>query len=323
LTLPESCGGLGGGFVELAVVAEELGRVVCPGPLLATVGGFVPVVRELGTEAQQQAYLTPVAEGRTTGSVALAESAGRWRPADVTTEARRAGDGWTLHGTKAFVVEGAAVDQLAVIARDAGTAGDDGLGVWIVPTSMVETHIVRSLDGSRQLATVVLDGVGVPADARLGDPGAAARDGLERALQEVTVALALETVGVCQSIFEIATQYAKDRQQFGVPIGSFQAMKHKFANMLVTLQRARAACYFAVATIAEDDDRRAVATAMAKAAAGDCQALVAQEGIQSLGGIGYTWEHDMHLYVKRAKTCDALFGSPRVHRAAVADALGL
>ena len=134
---------------------------------------------------------------------------------------------------------------------------------------------------------------------------------------------ALETVGTCQSIFDLALDHAKTREQFGVPIGSFQAIKHKFADMLVALERARATCYFAALTIAEDDDRRALATSMAKAAAGDCQRLVAQEGIQILGGIGYTWEHDMHLYVKRAKAGDALLGTAGRHRLKVADLIGL
>jgi alkylation response protein AidB-like acyl-CoA dehydrogenase len=130
-------------------------------------------------------------------------------------------------------------------------------------------------------------------------------------------------VGTCQSIFDVALAYAKERHQFGVPIGSFQAIKHKFADMLVALERARATSYFAAATIAEDDDRRSLAVAMAKAAAGDAQRLVAQAGIQIMGGIGYTWEHDMHLYVKRAKTGDALLGTSSDHRARVARIIGL
>ena len=130
-------------------------------------------------------------------------------------------------------------------------------------------------------------------------------------------------VGTCQSIFDVALAYAKERHQFGAPIGSFQAIKHKFADMLVALERARAASYFAAATIAENDDRRALAVAMAKAAAGDAQRLIAQEGIQIMGGIGYTWEHDMHLYVKRAKAGDALLGTSSDHRAQVARIIGL
>src|SRR5205814_5998980 len=140
--------------------------------------------------------------------------------------------------------------------------------------------------------------VRVTPDRVLGQPGRAGV-GLSRAVEQATVALALDAVGACQSIFDIALDHAKQREQFGVPIGSFQAIKHKFADMLVALEKARATAYFAAATIAEDDDGEPLAVAMAKAAVGDAQRLIAQEGIQTMGGIGYTWEHDMHLYVKR------------------------
>jgi alkylation response protein AidB-like acyl-CoA dehydrogenase len=136
-------------------------------------------------------------------------------------------------------------------------------------------------------------------------------------------ALALETVGLCQSIFDVAIEYARQREQFGVPIGSFQAIKHKFADMIVALERARATGYLAALCISEGDDRAAINTSAAKAAAGDCQRKLGKEGIQILGGIGYTWEHDMHLYVKRAKANEALFGTAMHHRARIADLLGV
>ena len=142
----------------------------------------------------------------------------------------------------------------------------------------------------------------------LGDPDASAT-ALRRALEESTVALALEMVGTAQTIFDITLEYAKQREQFGVPIGSFQAIKHKFADMMIALERARSLGYFAALTIAEDDPRRTSATSVAKAAAGDCQRLLAKEGIQIHGGIGYTWEHDMHLYVRRIKSGEPLFGT--------------
>jgi alkylation response protein AidB-like acyl-CoA dehydrogenase len=128
---------------------------------------------------------------------------------------------------------------------------------------------------------------------------------------------------VSQTIFDVTLEYAKQREQFGVPIGSFQAIKHKFADMIVSLERARATGYFAALTIAEDDPRRTNATSVAKVAAGDCQRLLGKEGIQIHGGIGYTWEHDMHLYVKRAKSLEPLFGSASTHRAHIADLLGV
>jgi alkylation response protein AidB-like acyl-CoA dehydrogenase len=324
LTLPAEHEGLGGTFIDLAVVAEELGRVLCPGPLLPTVSQFAPVVREVGTAAQRDRLLAPIARGERTGTLAVAEGTGTWSLDAVRTTAELVGDQWRLNGTKSFVVEGAAVTDIAVVARDIRDP-DGAIGVWVVPsdTPGVDAIPIQALDASRQLATVTFHDVIIDDAARLGEASVDASTALHRAIDEATVALALETVGVCQSIFDIALEYAKDRKQFGVPIGSFQAMKHKFANMFVALQRARATSYFAAATIAEDDPRRSSAVSMAKAAAGDCASLVAQEGIQALGGIGYTWEHDMHLYVKRAKTCDALFGSARAHRRLVARALGI
>jgi len=164
----------------------------------------------------------------------------------------------------------------------------------------------------------------VPDDRVLGEPGgAAATAGITRALQEATLALALETVGASDALFQMVLAYVKDRQQFGVPIGSFQAVKHKMSNMFLSLERARSLCYFAVAAINEDTPARASAVSMAKAASDDCQRLVGRESIQSFGGIGFTWEHDGHLFLKRAETSGTLFGGSAQHSLAVAATLGL
>jgi alkylation response protein AidB-like acyl-CoA dehydrogenase len=323
LTVPEEAGGLGLGLVELAVVVEELGRVVAPGPFLATVTQFVPAVREAGTPEQQARFLGAVAAGEITGTLAVAEESGSWDGADVGLLARADGDEWALAGTKHYVTDGATADEIVVAARTTDSGDDDGIGLFVVPRSAVSSTRITTIDGSRQHATVDLDGVRVGADRVLGGVPGSAGIALRRALGEATVALALETVGACQSIFDVALDHARTREQFGVPIGSFQAVKHKFADMFVALEKARATCYYAALTIAEDDPARSLATSMAKAAAGDCQRLLAQEGIQVMGGMGYTWEHDMHLYVKRAKSGDALLGTAATHRAKVADLLGI
>ncbi|HEX6476402.1 MAG TPA: acyl-CoA dehydrogenase family protein [Acidimicrobiales bacterium] len=322
LTIDPEYGGLGLGFVELAVVVEELGRAIAPGPFLPTVSQFVPVLREAGTAAQQERFLGDVAAGRITGTLAVAEESGSWEGEDVRLVARRHGDDWILDGSKRYVVDGASAAEVVVAARLDGTKGPDGLALFIVPRDAVVATPLQTLDASRQYATVDLDGVTVGPDRTLGEPGDCGLV-LARVIEEASTALALEMVGTCQSIFDIALEHAKNREQFGAPIGSFQAMKHKFADMFVALESARALCYFACATLAEDDERRSLATSMAKAAAGDCQRRLAQEGLQSLGGIGYTWEHDMHLYVKRAKSGDAVFGTARQHRARVATLSGL
>jgi alkylation response protein AidB-like acyl-CoA dehydrogenase len=307
LTMPTEHGGLGLGFVELAVVTEELGRAVAPGPFLGTVTQFAPVIRHAGTPEQQARFLAPVAAGELTGTLAVG--------GDVVATPTEGG--WSLSGTVRHVVDGDRADEVAVAARV-----DDGWGLFVVRSEEIQATAEHTLDQTRRLATVELDTTRVDSGRALGVLGGA-ETALDRAVEEAIAALALEMVGTCQSIFDVALDYAKERQQFGVPIGSFQAIKHKFADMLVALERARATAYFAAATVAEEDDRRPLAVAMAKAAAGDAQRLIAQEGIQIMGGIGYTWEHDMHLYVKRAKGGDALLGTSSHHRARVARLIGL
>ena len=318
VAIAEDLGGLGLGYVELAIVAEELGRAVAPGPFLATVTHFAPLVREVGTGEHRDRLLTAVAAGERTGTVALAEG-DRWDVAAVRTTARRSADGWVLEGEKSTVVDGATADDVAVVAR-----ADDGLGVFVVPGSAAKATPRAPIDPTVALADLTFTSVIVPEDGVLAEPG---RDGVqvgvERALQESTVALAAATIGACRNIFEQTLQYAKDREQYGRPIGSFQALKHRLANMYLEVERATSLCYFAALTIAEEDARRAEATALAKAAAGDCQRLLAQDGLQLHGGIGFTWEHDLHFLLKRAKSGDALLGNAATQRAALARILGL
>jgi alkylation response protein AidB-like acyl-CoA dehydrogenase len=309
--------------VELAVVVEELGRAVAPGPYVPTVTQFAALVREAGSAEQQERFLGGVAEGSITGALAFAESGVAADAGQVHASATRSGDTWRLSGVKEAVLGGADADELAVVARVEGTAGDDGIAVFVVPRADAAVTPLTALDMSRSLATVTFDGTTVPADRVLGEPGPETAVAVRRAIEEAVVALALETVGVCQTILDVTLEYAKHREQFGVPIGSFQAIKHKFADMLVALERARATGYFAALTIAEDDGRRSLAASTAKVAAGDCERLLSKEGIQIHGGIGYTWEHDMHLYVRRAKTNSLLLGTAADHRARIADLLGV
>jgi alkylation response protein AidB-like acyl-CoA dehydrogenase len=257
LTVPEEHGGIGLGYPELAVVAEELGRVLALGPLLTTMAGFVPLLREAEGGGE---WLARVASGEISGAAAF---------------------------TPDHVLCGGEVDYVAAVVE----------GELAIVTPATSTPI-NSLDESRTMANI-----SVAADAARLKLGA---EGAQRALEEMTVALAFELVGTCQTIFDTNLEYAKERHQFGVPI-----------------ERARALCIFAAATINENDPRRTTASSVAKAAAGDCQRLVTQDGIQLLGGIGYTWEHDQHFFVKRAKVSDALLGNAPFHRQKIADALGL
>ena len=323
LAIAEEHGGLGLGFVEVGVVVEELGRAVAPSPFLATVTQFATIVREAGSPDHALAFLPRVADGSLTGSLAIAE-AGVWQPGAIRTTARRVDAGWILSGTKSFVLDGATAAEVAVVARTPGTEGDDGLGVFVVPGAALRARPLAVIDPTVPIAHITLDDVEVSSDRVLVEPGnpTAART-VHRTLNEATTAIALSTVATCRAIFETTLQYAKDREQFGRPIGSFQALKHRLADMYLAVERATSLGYFAALTIAEDDDRSAVAASMAKAAAGDCQRLVAADGLQLHGGIGFTWEHDLHFLLKRAKSGDALFGTASSHRALLARLMGL
>jgi len=319
----EADGGLGLGAVELAVVVEELGRSVAPGPFLPTTTQFAPLVRELGTAEQRARFLGGVAEGSITGTLALVEPGRGIGLEGLTTTATETADGLVLDGTKEFVLEAQSVDEVAVVARLGSSSADDALAVCVVPATDLTIEPVHPFDATRGLARVLLDAVPVPVDRVLGTPGSVSALGVERALHEAAMGVAVECVGTCQVMFDITLDYAKQREQFGVPIGSFQAIKHKFADLLVALEKARASAYFAALTIAEDDERRAIASSAAKVAAADCERAMSKEGIQLHGGIGYTWEHDMHLYVRRAKSDSLLIGSAGEHRERIAHALGL
>jgi alkylation response protein AidB-like acyl-CoA dehydrogenase len=318
LAIDERHGGLGLGFVELTLVAEELGRVVAPTPWLATACQFAPAVRELGAEAGAARFLPPVADGTSTGTLAIAER-GRWAADAVATAAREEGDTWVIDGEKCAVMDGASADEIVVVAR-----GSTGLGAFVVARSEVVATPRRSLDPTIELVDVRLDDVRVEEQrvlARPGDPGVDVA--VERVLHESAVTIAAMTVGACRRIVEDTVEYAKVREQFGRPIGSFQALQHRLVDMYLSVERATALVYYAALSIAEEADDRALAASAAKAAAGDCQRLVAEDGLQLHGGVGFTWENDLHLFLKRAKTGDPLFGGSVSHRARIARLLGI
>ncbi|MFZ0667811.1 MAG: acyl-CoA dehydrogenase family protein [Acidimicrobiales bacterium] len=324
LTVPEEFGGLGLGVVELAVVTEQLGRSLAPGPFLSTASQFVTAIRVAGSDVQQKKFLEPVARDGTTGSFALAEPGGTFDLDGIGTTFRAMRGSYLLDGVKGFVLEPTRAKNIVVAARQPDTSGSAGLGLFVVPSDdpNVEIQAMNVLDATREIGTVTLSNVRVEGENVLGNPGQLA-PAITRVLLEATTALSAEMVGTCQGIVDILLGYVKEREQFGVKIGSFQAIKHKLANMYVTLEATRASVRFAAAAIDENDPRAELAVSMAKSAVGDCERLIGVEGIQCLGGIGYTWEHDMHLYVKRIRTGAALFGTGAQHRAKVADLIGL
>jgi alkylation response protein AidB-like acyl-CoA dehydrogenase len=314
LGLPEDVGGLGLGYLEVGILVEELGRVAAPSPYLATATQLVPALREAGTTF----LLGEIASGAVTGSLAVAED-GRWDPGAMTTTARRDGSSWVLDGVKTHVVDAGTAAELAVVAR-----GDAGLGVFVVPASAARCNTPPQLDPTLPASTLTLEGVAVDGERVLIEPGDPhAEPAVARVLEQATTAVALSTVATSRAIFETTLQYVKDREQFGRPIGSFQAVKHRLAECYLAVERAFALAWFAALTIAEDDDRRATATAMAKAAAGECQQLLTRDGLQLHGGVGFTWEHDLHLLLKRNMAGNLLFGNAAAHRARLASLMGL
>jgi len=317
IDLPEALGGLGLGFTALGFVVEEHGRRIAPGPFLATLTQFLPLVCEAGAPEQLERFAAPAGAGALRGALAVDHGrAAEHAPGD-RLRARRDGPDWVLEGERTYVLDGDVADEIALAARvDEG----DGVGLFVVPQGAAAARRVVALDASRPLAHLRFDGVRVKPDRVLGTPGRSAR-ALGRALERATVAAALECVGACQTLLELAIEHAKSRRQFDQPIGAFQAIQHKCADMYVQLEKARATAYFAMMTLAEDDSRRTLAASMAKAAASDCQRLICKDGIQIHGGMGYTWESDVHLFVKRAKTLEALFGTGVAHRQRVAELL--
>ncbi|NNN29254.1 acyl-CoA dehydrogenase [Streptomyces sp. S3(2020)] len=315
LAVPQEYGGFGGGPVELGIVLEELGRALLPSPYFATVALAAQALAVSGDDTAKARWLPSIADGTLTGTLALTEESGSWDVGDVATEAVRGDADWRVSGTKMFVVDGHTADLLLVVARaDTGPAlfAVDG-GAAGVTRSRLET-----LDPTRRLARVDLDGA--PA-LRVGpeDAGAYLRTVLDLAI----VALATEQVGGAQACLDAAVAYAKARVQFGRPIGSFQAVKHKCADTLLKVEAARSAAHHAMSAAHERAGELPVAAALAAAYCADAFTHAAKENIQIHGGLGCTWEHDAHLYLRRAKSSEQLLGSPATHRGRLADLVGI
>jgi alkylation response protein AidB-like acyl-CoA dehydrogenase len=322
LGIPEQYGGVGT-FLDLVVVLEEAGRALMPGPFFATMGLAVPALIEAGTEAQKKEVLGAIAQGSARATLALTEPSGRWDAGAVTLSAKPSGGGWQLDGVKLFVPDAEAADYMVVAARTRGE-GEDGISLFLIkgrPAGMTVTSL-KTLDMTRRWSEVRFDGVKLAGDSLMG-PADKAWPPLKRALEWATAALCAEMVGGTQKVLETSTEYAKTRHQFGKPIGIYQAVSHKLADMLVLSESGRSATYYAAWAVEADAADRALAASMAKAYVSDAYRKVAGDGIQVHGGIGFTWEHDMHLYFKRAKSSEVTLGDATYHRELVAQALDL
>jgi alkylation response protein AidB-like acyl-CoA dehydrogenase len=316
LALPEEFGGAGYGPVELGIVLEELGRSLLPSPFFATVALAGQALVASGDADAQARWLPGIADGTLTATLAVSEEQGGSSLDAVSTTAVADGPGWTLTGTKMFVVDGASAGLVLVVARS-----EDGLGLFAVEgdgPGVTRTRL-DALDPTRRLGRIELEGA--PAQ-RVGPQGDAS-EFLNRVLDLAVVALAHEQLGGASACLDSSVEYAKIRVQFGRPIGSFQAIKHKCADLLLEVEGARSAAYSAAWTAAEDVAELPVAAALAGSFVSEAYTHASKENIQIHGGIGYTWEHDAHLYLKRAKSSELLFGAPVRHRARLADLIGI
>jgi alkylation response protein AidB-like acyl-CoA dehydrogenase len=325
LIFPEAHGGVGLGFVDLVVLLEEMGRVVMPGPYFSTVllGGLA--ILEAGSPSQQRDWLPRIATGQARVTLAWMEPTARLDPGGVMVSATDDGRQFTLSGTKLFVPDAHTADALVTVARTGKGAGpDEGISLVLVPknTPGLEVTLLPTMDQTRKLCEVKLSGVTVPREAALGEPGRGWGP-LMRVVERATVGLCAEMCGGAQRVLDMTAEYAKIRVAFGKPIGAYQGVKHKAADMLVDVENAKSLTYYAAWAVDEGAPEAALATSMAKAYVSDAYRKVSGTGIQLHGGIGFTWEHDLHLYFKRAKGSEFTFGDATYHRERVAQLINL
>jgi alkylation response protein AidB-like acyl-CoA dehydrogenase len=314
LHVPEEYGGAGYSFVETAIVFEELGRRVSPVPFLSTVMA-VQAILTAGSHEQKTTLIPPMASGEQITALAVFESA---HDLDrVETSATPGDNGWVLSGTKRYVIDAPNADVYVLSA-----ATEDGVGLFVVDARAegVAVTATPSLDATRPLGEVTLDGVVVASDARLG--GSSSESAIRAALDVGVVAMAQEQTGGAQRCLEMSTEYAITRYQFGRAIGSFQAVKHMCADMLVSVEHAKSVAGHAARSLGDPEEAR-IAVPLAKSVCSDAYMKTAGSTIQVFGGIGFTWEHDAHLYFKRAKSTSLLLGSVDHYRDRLADAIGI
>jgi len=317
MRVPEAYGGLGMELMDMAVILEEMGRAVVPGPFFSTVLLAAEVIMEAGSDSQKERYLSGIAAGEIRGTLAFYEPESGGDPEYIQMEARPDGNGSVLKGTKIGVSDAHVADVLICIARTkAGNGPEDGLTLFAVNprTEGVSVSPLPIMDGTRKLFAVEFKGLRVDQDAMLGERNGGWKP-FCRALQRAQVGLCAECVGGAQKAMEIATEYAKIRIQFDQPIGSFQSIKHRCAQMFADVESARSLLYWAAwAQDHADAKEAALAASSAKAYCSEVNRNVTASALQVLGGTGFSWEHDIHLYLKRAKGNEVALGDPIYHR---------
>jgi alkylation response protein AidB-like acyl-CoA dehydrogenase len=316
LGIEEKYGGQGYGPVELYVVFEEMGANLFCGPYFSSVALGANTVALVGTDEDKAAYLPGIASGETIATLALTDDGGDWNLASTSTTASPDGDGWAVDGIRSYVTDGNVASVLFVPAMTA-----KGLSLFAIDGDApgVSRENLATMDQTRKQSRIVLR----HAPARLVGVEGGALEGLTTTLQIAEAALAAEQVGGAQRVLNNAVEYAKNRVQFGRPIGSFQAIKHKCADMLLDVESAKSAAYYAAWAAQERNDELPIAASLAKSFCSEAYFHCAAENIQIHGGIGFTWEHHAHLYFKRAKSSELFLGDPAYHRELLAQLLGI
>ncbi|MGH7866005.1 MAG: acyl-CoA dehydrogenase family protein [Candidatus Binataceae bacterium] len=322
LVLPEEFGGAGLSYVDLVLVLEEMGRVLLPAPFISTVV-FAETIRRGASPVRQRELLPKIAKGDLVGTLAYMEASGSYGADGIVMPARREGNEFVLEGQKLFVPDAHVADYMTVATRTAGQ-GTHGITLFAIDGKRAGLTLVplKTMDQTCKLFEVRFDGVRATADDLLGDPDRGWRI-LGPVIDRGKLMVAAEMCGGAQKAMEMAVDYAKVREQFGRPIGSYQAISHKCANMLIDVEGAKSATYAAAWAIGGDSDEATLAVAIAKAAASDAYRRTAADAVQVHGGIGFTWEHDMHLYFKRSKSSEVAFGDATYNRELVAQMIGL
>jgi alkylation response protein AidB-like acyl-CoA dehydrogenase len=322
IAIGEEYGGAGFSFAEQAIVLEELGGALYTGPYLASAVLAATALGASEDEGARRDLLPGIASGQVIATLAFTEDDGSWSGDSVRLAAVKNGHGWRLDGHKSFVLDGHGADLiLAVAVTDAGSSGPAALSLFAVDggASGLDRRVLPTLDQTRRLGRIEFSDV----PARLiGSPGAG-RAVLEHTLDVAAIALAAEQLGGAQRALDMAVGYAKVRQQFGRAIGSFQAIKHRCADLLLEVESLRSAVGYAAAAVAEGSGEVPVLASLVKAYASEVYSRVAAENIQIHGGIGFTWEHDAHLYLKRAKASELFLGDGSYHRERLAARIGL
>ncbi|MCU1500904.1 MAG: putative acyl-CoA dehydrogenase [Ilumatobacteraceae bacterium] len=316
LAIPEEFGGSGYTYVELGIVLEEMGRALLCAPYFSTVVLAANTLLQSGDDAAKKAYLPGIASGETIATLAFTEPSGKWDESGITMTATGAGSDWKLSGTKMFVLDGNTANLIIVAAKtDKGVSlfAVDGGAAGLTKTSL------STMDQTRKQSKLEFADTPAKLIGTEGEGWAV----LSTVLDLAAVGLAAEQVGGAQKVLDMAVEYAKVRVQFGRPIGSFQAIKHKCADMLLEVESAKSAAYYGMWCAAEMNDELPSVASLAKAYCSEAYFHATAENIQIHGGIGFTWEHPAHLYFKRAKSSELLFGDPTYHRELLAQRIGI